>query len=133
MIKGECNCGAVQYEIDAEAEGIYACHCSICRRSTGSNGIAVIVVPADRFRWVRGESAITRWKKPGADWETWFCATCGSRVPGRNDPTTVFAPAGTITHGGDALRVIHHIWVGSRAAWDEIGGAGQLHAEGLRS
>jgi hypothetical protein len=44
----------------------------------------------------------------------------------------VFAPAGSIVQGGDALRVIHHIWVGSKAAWDEIGDAGQQHTEEFR-
>ena len=33
---------------------------------------------------------------------------------------------------GQALRVAHHIWVGSKAVWDEIGGAGVQHAEGNR-
>jgi hypothetical protein len=53
-------------------------------------------------------------------------------VPGENNPATMFVPAGTITQGGDALRVIHHIWVGSKAAWDEIGDSGKQHAEEYR-
>jgi len=113
MVTGECNCGAVQFEIDADLAGVFVCHCSICRRSTGSNGIAVVVVP-------------------DADWQTWFCSVCGSPVPGANDATRMFAPAGSITHGGEALKVIHHIWVGSKAVWDEIGDAGKQHTEGFR-
>ena len=82
MLSGECNCGAVQFEIDAEPSGIYLCHCSICRRSTGSNGIAVVVVPKERFRWLRGQELISTWQKPGTQWQTWFCRVCGSPVPG---------------------------------------------------
>ncbi len=37
----------------------------------------------------------------------------------------MFVPAGSLTEGGDALRVAHHIWVGSKAVWDEIGDAGK--------
>jgi hypothetical protein len=133
MVRGECNCGAVQFEIDADLSGIFVCHCSICRRATGSNGIAVVVFPNDQLRWVRGQELIATWKKPGTEWQTWFCSVCGSPVPGENDATTMFAPAGSITHGGDALSVTHHIWVGSKAAWDEIGGAGQQHTGGFRS
>jgi hypothetical protein len=44
----------------------------------------------------------------------------------------MYVPAGAITQGGDALKVIHHIWVGSKAPWDEIGDAGQQHTEGFR-
>jgi len=129
MATGACNCGAVQFEIDAPLSGVYICHCSICRRSTGSNGIAVVVVRNDQFRWTRGREHIATWKKPDANWQTWFCSVCGSTVPGANDATRMFVPAGAITEGGDALKVIHHIWVGSKAPWDVIGDSGQQHAE----
>ena len=132
MIKGECLCGAVGFEIDAELHGIFVCHCSICRRSTGSNGIAVVVFPKEHFRWVRGEEHVATWKKPGADWQKWFCRVCGSPVPGENDAKTMFATAASLTHGGEALEVLHHVWVGSKAPWDEIGDAGKQHSEGFR-
>lgn len=129
MARGECNCGAVQFEIDADPSGVYVCHCSICGRSTGSNGVAVVLVPNDQFHWIRGQEHISTWRKPNTDWQTWFCGICGSRVPGENDLATMFVPAGTITQGGDALKVIHHIFVGSKAVWDEIGDSGKQHAE----
>ena len=127
MARGECNCGAVAFEIDADLSGVFVCHCSICRRSTGSNGIAVVVIDNHSFRWTRGEDMIATWKKPGADWQTWFCRVCGSRLPGANDESRMFVPAGLITEGGDALRVVHHVWVGSKAGWDEIGDSGKQH------
>ena len=133
MVKGECNCGAVTFEVTADVRDVYVCHCSICRRATGANGIAVVVVPNESFRWCAGLEHVTSWKKPEADWQTWFCAVCGSRVPGMDNPRTMFIPVGTITSGGEALRVAHHIWVDSRAPWDVIGDDGQLHPESIRS
>ncbi len=129
MARGECNCGAVAFEISADLSGIFVCHCSICRRSTGSNGVAVVVIDNDAFRWIRGEEQITTWKKPGADWQTRFCRGCGSSLPGTNDESRMFVPAGLISDGGETLRVIHHIWVDSKAVWDEIGDSGQRHRE----
>jgi catechol 2,3-dioxygenase-like lactoylglutathione lyase family enzyme len=131
--RGECNCGAIQFEVDGDLSGIFVCHCSICRRATGSNGIAVVVVANDELRWVRGQDHITTWQKPNADWQTWFCRICGSPVPGRNDAARMFVPAGTITAGAEALRVSHHLWVGSKAAWDEIGDTGEQHREAFRA
>lgn len=131
MAIGECNCGAIRFEIEAELADVYVCHCSICRRATGSNGIAVVIVKKDRFRWVSGQHVISTWKKPGKDWQISFCRFCGSPVPGENDPMTMFVPAGSITEGCEDLRVAHHVWVGSKASWDEIGDAGQQHDEGL--
>lgn len=127
MAGGACNCGAVAFEIDSRLSDIFVCHCSICRRSTGSSGIAVVVIEKDRFRWTRGRSRIATWKKPGADWQTWFCRTCGSPLPGENDASRMFVPAGLISEGGEALRVAHHIWVDSKAGWDEIGDSGKQH------
>jgi len=129
MARGECNCGAVAFEIDTELSDVFVCHCSICRRSTGSNGIAVVVIDNDAFRWTRGKEQIATWKKPNADWQTWFCRICGSRLPGANDESRMFVPAGLVSDGGDALRVLHHIWVGSKADWDEIGDSGKQHPE----
>jgi hypothetical protein len=133
MARGACNCGAVQFQIEGALSGVYVCHCSICRRFTGSSGIAVVVVPNEQFRWLQGRDAVRTWKKPGAEWEAWFCSVCGSAVPGENDPKTTFVPAGSIAEGGEALKVVHHVFVGSKAGWDEIGDTGQQHPEGIRS
>jgi hypothetical protein len=85
------------------------------------------------FRWTRGTQQIATWKKPGSDWQSWFCRTCGSLLPGANDESRMFVPAGLITEGGEDLRVIHHIWVESRASWDEIGDSGEQHGQALGS
>ncbi|MBP9593049.1 MAG: GFA family protein [Steroidobacteraceae bacterium] len=132
MATGECNCGAVQFEINGPLTDVYVCHCSICRRATGSGGIAVVVFPRDRLRWVQGQEHIAAWTKPGTQWQKWFCRICGSPVPGENDGRTMFAPAGSITQGGESLRVAHHLWVGSKARWDEIAGTAPQHDEGFR-
>ena len=127
MPGGQCNCGAVRFEISAEPSEVIVCHCSICRRATGSNGIAVVVVDKTAFRWISGEQQIATWRKPGADWQTWFCSACGSTLPGVNDASRMFVPAGLLMEGDEALRVKHHIWVDSRAGWDEIGDSGKRH------
>ncbi len=129
MARGECNCGAVSFEITTDISDVIICHCSICRRATGSNGIAVIIVKNEDFKWVSGEELVTSWEKPGADWQMWFCRRCGSPVPGINDDSRMFIPAGSISDGGESLQVAHHIWVDSKATWDEIGDCGRIHLE----
>lgn len=133
MARGECNCGAISFEISADLSAVFVCHCSICRRSTGSNGIAVVIIDNNEFQWLRGKQLVTSWKKPDADWQTWFCPICGSPVPGINDESRMFVPAGAITEGGDLLTVKHHIWVDSKAIWDEIGDSGRQHREAYAS
>lgn len=129
MATGACNCGAISFKIGVDLSDVIVCHCSICRRATGSNGIAVIIVDNDRFSWEGGEELISTWKKPHADWEIWFCRRCGSPVPGANDEARMFVPAGLICDGDEHLKISDHIWVDSRAAWDELGKCGRLHPE----
>lgn len=129
MTKGECNCGSIKFSMTTDLSDVIVCHCSICRRATGSQGIAVVLVDNDKFAWTSGEDHIITWRKPDSDWQMWFCGTCGSPVPGSNDESRMFVPAGLITDGDETLRVAHHIWVGSRAAWDEIGDGGRRHLE----
>jgi hypothetical protein len=123
----------VEFQIDAELSQVFVCHCSICRRYTGSNGIAVVLSANEDFRWVRGKDQVATWKKPDADWQAWFCRICGSALPGKNDDSKVFIPAGSLTLGGEHLKVAHHIWVGSRAPWDEIGDHGKQHLEAFEA
>ena len=127
MILGGCNCGSVAYEIATDVSDLYVCHCSICRRHSGTNGMTLAVVDNSVFRWIRGEEQMTTWRKPDADWEVNFCRTCGSSLPGPNDATRTYVPVGSIIEGGENLRVRHHIWVDSKAAWDEICGSGKQH------
>ncbi|MEM7283731.1 MAG: GFA family protein [Pseudomonadota bacterium] len=131
MIRGECNCGEIAFEVTADTSDVFVCHCSICRKFTGSNGIAVVIVSAKDFQWTQGESLITTWRKPGHDWQVWFCKQCGSTLPGKNDETQRFIPAGSITEGANTLKVAHHIHVDSKATWHEIGDRGQQHPNGF--
>jgi hypothetical protein len=129
MAVGECSCGGIAFEIKGDLLEVFVCHCSICRRSSGSNGMAVVVIDNDQFRWLRGKDLVASWKKPDTDWQKWFCRICGAPLPGVNDETRMFVPAGLISEGGESLRVKHHIWVDSKAVWDEIGDTGERHRE----
>ncbi|GAA0479655.1 GFA family protein [Parasphingorhabdus litoris] len=127
MLKGGCNCGAVSFEIEMDLKDVYICHCSICRKWTGNNGVAVSIVPNEKFRWSAGQEQIACWEKPDADWQSWFCRNCGSALPGRNDERNMFIPVGLLDARVDNLKVAHHIWVESKASWDEITDNGKQH------
>jgi hypothetical protein len=133
LITGRCNCGAVEFEIYADATDVFLCHCSICRASTGSGGIAVIIVQTSDFQWLKGQDSITYWSKPGHDWHTNFCKVCGSSLPGKNDESHTYIPVGTLNSGHEKLKVAHHLYVESKASWEVIGDSGIQHPEGYGS
>jgi len=127
MITGECNCGAVTFEISATVEDVLICHCSICRRATGGAGIAVAIVKSETFKWLTGKHKIKTWDKPDHDWQASFCTICGSSLPGKNDENSLYVPVSLLNNGVEQLKVAHHIFVGSKANWEEIGDSGKQH------
>ena len=126
---GSCNCGAVKFEVTQALDSVFVCHCSICRKSTGSGGIAVTVVPEKALNITQGQAHITQWRKPGHDWLTNFCDCCGSPLPGENDAQHQYIPVGVLDSGAEQLQVKHHLFTDSKAPWEHIGGPGKIHPE----
>ena len=126
-IKGSCNCGSVKFEIRKPVSDVYVCHCSICRKSTGGGGIAVTIVNNDCFSWLEGQRFIKTWSKPNHDWQASFCSECGSPLPGKNDDVASYIPVSLLDTGFETLRIKHHLFVDSKAPWEEIGDDAQKH------
>ena len=114
--RGSCLCGARTYEIEGDLDGVWVCHCSLCRKVSGSSGIAILIVPRERFRWVTGaDHGRTYELRP--TYSVTRCATCGSPLPVEETEDTIYVPAGSLL---DPLGVgiTHHIFCGSRPDWD---------------
>lgn len=71
--RGSCHCGAVAFEIDAEIETATRCNCSICRKKNA----LMHRVPADRFRLLQGEDALSLYQWNTGTARHLFCKTCG--------------------------------------------------------
>jgi hypothetical protein len=122
----------VRFEIDGATTPIGMWHCSKCRKVSGAASNATLMAGVDRFRWLAGEDHIQKFAFPDG-WGAWRCATCGSPVPKLHPSGGAYwVPAGLLD-GDPGLRVAGHIWVDSKAAWDEIGGSAQQLREGFGS
>ncbi|GAA0324920.1 GFA family protein [Sphingomonas oligophenolica] len=113
---GSCLCGARRYEIDGEIGGVWVCHCSLCRKVTGSSGISILIVPKGQFRWVAGEDhAVTFALR--STYTITRCKTCGTPIPAEMDEHNVYVTAGTLDVPlGEGIRA--HLFCASRADWD---------------
>lgn len=129
MIRGSCLCGAVRFEYARAVTGVGMCHCSLCRKVSGTAGNAILVVPATDFRWTAGEDLQRTYRKPSG-WQTTFCATCGSPLPQTlRGAAAYWVPAGLLDDD-PGVGVGGHIWVGSKASWDEIADGAPQFEEG---
>jgi hypothetical protein len=66
MILGSCLCGAVKYEVAGEAKRFYHCHCSRCRKATGTGHASNHFLQPAALRWLIGQEHIRAFKVPEA-------------------------------------------------------------------
>ena len=117
-LKGSCLCGAVKYEASGEAKRFLHCHCSRCRKATGTGHASNLFLQPGTLKWLSGEEQVRSFKVPEAKrFTNTFCATCGSRLPRQATGTDiVLIPAGSLDEEppiAPQARIFH----GSRAAW----------------
>ncbi len=117
-LSGRCFCGAVEYEVADEFEYSAYCHCSNCRRTTGSAFKPFAGIRRARFKLIRGEiDLLVYGEENGNDTH---CKSCGSLVFSVvRDGTYVHVPMGTLVDD-PTIRPTSHIFVGSKAPWFQI-------------
>ena len=117
-VRGRCLCQKVGYAIQGHLGLFQYCHCSRCRKFTGSAFAAnLLVSPAD-FRWLSGEEWAGRYELEDAKhFATAFCRHCGSALPwlGKSGQAVV-VPAGSLEED-PAIRPLQNVFWSSRAAW----------------
>lgn len=132
MLRGHCLCGAVRFEVDRAASPVGHCHCSKCRRVSGTGACAIFWVGGEDLRFTAGQEGIRRFAFPDG-WGTCFCGTCGSPLPRRSaDGKTYYVPAGLLD-GPSGLQAAVHIHVDSKADWEQIHGPLPQFRAGLGS
>jgi len=132
MTRGSCLCGAVTFEIVGKTTEIGMCHCSKCRKVSGVASNANLMVGRDGLRWLSGEDALLKFSLPDG-WGPWRCQVCGSPVPQLHPGGGAYwVPAGLLDDD-PGVPIAAHIWVDSRAPWDEIPAVGRRHREGFDS
>jgi len=119
-LTGGCACGRVRYEISSPLKNARSCHCSRCRKTFSGAGSAYAEVEPGSFAWTRGEAELVAYET-GPGWGLQFCGICGSTLCGLHDGVVHGVTLGCID-GDPGVRIEMHIFVGSRAPWDHIGG-----------
>ncbi len=117
-LTGKCFCGAVHYAV--RDEFIYAayCHCSNCRRTTGSAFKPFAGIERDKLLVTKGMDELMIFGDDSGN-DT-HCKICGSLVYSvvRNGEF-VHVAMGTLMDD-PTIRPDAHIFVGSKAAWFTI-------------
>ena len=116
--KGSCLCRALTYEIEGEFDGVWVCHCSNCRRTTGAAFKPFAGIVRDRLSVTRGGGDIKTYGD--ATNHNAHCERCGSLLYSVvRDGAFVHVAMGTLVDS-PSIRPTAHIFVGSKAPWFAI-------------
>jgi hypothetical protein len=125
VVRGGCLCQSVGFEVDLPFIKFVKCHCSRCRKATGSAFAANAYVLPTALRWTCGSENVVRFDLPEArSFSTSFCRRCGSPLPhSTRSGREVIIPAGALIDDPGASPSIEACW-SSRAPW--LSDAGNL-------
>jgi hypothetical protein len=125
---GRCTCGAVRYRFQGPPLFVHCCHCSWCRRETGSAFVINALVETDRVSVVAGAPALAPVPSAsGAGQKIARCPACHTALWShyampRIGDRIAFIRVGTLD---DAARVPPdvHIFTASKLPWVVLGDA----------
>ena len=113
-------CGRATLEIAGDITDASLCHCSICRKVTGSAYGAYGGVPSRNFKWVQGKECLTEYNLTD-NLKKYFCQFCDSTLVTRHSswPDYTYISLGCLDEDPQ-ITLEYHQFVGSRASWDAI-------------
>lgn len=79
MVGGGCYCGEVRFSIEPPVKGVLHCHCSQCRRLSGTGFSSWVSVPKAQYTLLTGREQLTRFAVTRHS-TRFFCARCGTAV-----------------------------------------------------
>ncbi|NQZ33642.1 MAG: GFA family protein [Oceanospirillaceae bacterium] len=120
MYKASCLCGEVKIEISGTISDIIHCHCSRCRKSTGSAYATTGYLLKTQFLIINGQSSL-KYFQSTEQIRKYFCQHCASPIysENTNDQQRIRIRLGVLDC--DIIeRPSSHNFVTSRACWDQF-------------
>jgi hypothetical protein len=129
-LTGGCLCGGVRFELTEPFRRASHCHCSRCRRHSGTFGLTQGRLPRAGFRFLAGEELVDVYRPEGGMSKA-FCAICGSSLFGGTwpDGPEVSVRLGALD-GDPGIRPQYRSHAASAAAWDIVPEDGLPHYPG---
>lgn len=120
MYSGSCLCGQVKLTLNGPIDAIIHCHCSLCRKNSGTAYATNGFVQRADLTISQGRQLLSEFSfKPGRT--RYFCSHCGSPVFSANqdDPERLRLRLGILDSDIDE-RPASHNFVSSRANWENL-------------
>lgn len=119
---GGCLCGKVRFEFKGPIETAGACHCTDCRRITGSAyGVSFPVSTEGDFTLHGEASSYEKTGDSGNAITRWFCNSCGAPLYTTSPvhPDKIYIKAGALDEPS-AVKIDRQTWLVSKVAWADL-------------
>ena len=77
MYHGQCQCGAIEYEVTGPPNSVSICHCVDCRRSSGAPMMSWAEFPDAQVKVTKGQ--LKTFNSSGTAMRS-FCGDCGTGI-----------------------------------------------------
>jgi hypothetical protein len=120
MYKGSCLCGAITIQLAGGIDSIIHCHCSLCRKNSGTAYATNGFVNSSEFTVNDPQNKLGSYEhKPGK--KRHFCTVCASPIYSSNaDNPSQYRVRLGIFDSPITERPMSHNFVSSRASWDDL-------------
>jgi hypothetical protein len=120
MYQGSCLCNGIAYAIDGEIGEFGYCHCTSCRKASGSAHAANAPVERIAFRLLRGEELLREFESSPGKFRA-FCGRCGSPIYAylERSPDVIRIRLGSLDTAF-TKQPTAHTWVSDKAPWEPI-------------
>jgi hypothetical protein len=120
-ISGSCLCGETRFECGDRFSQFHWCHCSQCRKASGTAHAANLFTDPDNINWLKGQANSRRYDVPGRTITSAFCLYCGSPMPYLSKSgKALVVPAGSLDDEPSIAPSDNIFWA-ERAGWYETG------------
>lgn len=120
MHAGSCLCGNVRYEVDGALSDFGHCHCTSCRKASGSAFAANAAVDRAAFRLLGGSDTLREFESSPGKLRA-FCGRCGSPIYAylTKSPDVLRIRLGSLDTPLPA-RAKAHTFVSDKADWEDL-------------
>lgn len=118
-LTGSCLCGKVKIQVPDRFDYVGNCHCSECRKFSGSAFASAAGIDFKDFKIIAGEDSIALYRKT-EDTDLGFCRNCGSSLFSKKLRSQKYNIRMGILDDCPTDRPAFHIFVGSKALWYDI-------------
>ncbi len=117
---GRCLCGDVRFEVQGKLGAFAYCHCTSCRRASGTAFTANSPVRVAQLQWTSGRESVLEYESSPGKFRA-FCRRCGSPIYARRvaRPEWLSLRLGLID-ADPGHRAQAHFNVAEKAAWFPI-------------